>query len=234
MKYLKLFEEIDFDDWDWEEEEPFDFNSFIINDVYKSLKNYKRLLDWLNGNIVGKTISVYNPYENNELTFENIIIHKFLPERHHSVLYPKEIVIEYSVDDSKIFNNNEFDNLYFTDKIVINKLNESIDFDDWDYEEEEPIKNFTYVKGHSGGSIYLSLNEIRDGNSKLFNGKFTSGWKPYDFIPLDENEIDDMINGRPITIYDKNDKLTGEILYNSLWKIVHYDELIKIYPQFKI
>jgi len=115
------------------------------------------------------------------------------------------------------------------------KLFEDIDFDesDWDYEEFEEESDFTYVMG--AGQVYISFGEDDNDNVILFNGIHTSGWKPSQFIPLTDSQLNEVKNGRSIDIYDRDNMVDGEINnWSKNWKSVTYENLIKIYPQFRI
>jgi len=118
MKYIRLYEEIDFDDWDWEEEDT------SKSDDWNRSK--QKLLDDLR--------SRENP--------DDILVHA---GRKSYTAYELADEIEKETEIGKGFIRSSIEVFKMSDKMKKGlrdeiKKNESIDFDenDWEYEEEEP------------------------------------------------------------------------------------------------
>jgi len=75
MRYLKIYEDFDFkdDDFDFDEEPYFDFESFKIMDLWEQYKDIDTIVNILNDNLKGKIINVYD-YADNVVLY-NIDIH---------------------------------------------------------------------------------------------------------------------------------------------------------------
>jgi len=136
-----ITESIDFDDWDYEDEEPFDKEEFILYELYEHVgKDIHKFINWLNDNISGKKIHVYE-YKKEEKIYKSwrkISVKEFkvpsLVPEYNNYDYPR-------IEFCKVVNSGDNISLIGDDRItVIGNIKESIDFDenDWEYEEEEP------------------------------------------------------------------------------------------------
>jgi len=122
MKYIHTYKEsIDFDDFDWEEEEPIDNELNPGDEILYPYENLKQ------GDIV-KMVYI-NTYRNTNLGTQ--ILYFIDYERNGNLLrfYEGPISPQYTIDyierEMKIY--------------LIKRIHESIDFDDFDWEEEDHI-----------------------------------------------------------------------------------------------
>jgi len=62
MKFLRIYEEFDFtdDDFDFEEDSPFDFDSFKVIDLYHHIGNINDTINWVFDNLMSKKVEIYN------------------------------------------------------------------------------------------------------------------------------------------------------------------------------
>jgi len=198
--------QIDEDDWEWMDDDDINPNSFLVKDLYKKFNDdVEKISEWLNDNLKGKTIKVEiippKRYTHNmKLKVEEIHLEK-KPNENHPLGY---------INGGK--------NFYINDKVtIIENTNESIDFDedDWDYEEEEPNNIDKLI------NVQISLNDTIENKRKLAQFFIDNkiGWRDSGKVKIDDFE-------RNIWGYDyigikRNSQNRTFIIWESEPKIKH-------------
>lgn len=69
MKHLRLYDsiDIDWDDFDYDESIPFDWDSFLVEDLWYKYENIDRCIKLLNENLINKIVQVYDTKHKREI-----------------------------------------------------------------------------------------------------------------------------------------------------------------------
>jgi len=167
MKYLKLFEEIDFndDDWEWEENEPFDkeihIGDYLIAKCNNEYLHTTNLWTGVVTRIRNGVVTLHGSHDSQSYTVKADRFVKGYKVDGNGLevgdyfIYDKRLFVVSEKTESSfrargkeslmVFKSdvNNFIKIYDIGELNIpkNRMVESmdIDFDDWDFEEEEPI-----------------------------------------------------------------------------------------------
>jgi len=234
MKHLKLFENFDWDEEDFDDEEFEQIEDKYI--IFGSGDN--------DNNYIGYIVfdDYYNEYRvkllDSERTYGLYVIKNVFPDRmvhtastngststnNNSLSYLKTIM-KYpnaiTANIPSVLN----DILKHPDKYVSSNVNESFDWDDEDFDiQEENEDDFTYIKWDGNMSdIYIYI----EGDNILYGDYELNDSEKKDLIPLTNDDIETMIN-KDYLVYVLNIELRGGL------ERIKYSELIKKYPQFKL
>jgi len=177
MKYIKLFEKIDFDDWDYEEEDPdIDFRNIKIRNLYNHLGNLDECVKWLNENILDKHIRIID--RNDKVVICNQKCLRVDKGYQRNVESEQKVIIFLNLDvdgETEIYMSDKIVVLYDDDGHDNDNLFEELDFDenDWDWEEERDIYDLPdgkyFIKVPMGKDIFY-YRKVFDKFRKDING----------------------------------------------------------------
>ena len=208
MKYLKLFvENIDFDDFDWIEEEPNDIKKgdFVIPKDKQSFRLYD---------------------DDGNLSDDKYDLGYLVPKLRRDPSKVTNIII--TKNGETIIRILGYGNIYNIDDFELyKKTNESIDFDEDDFEwmDEEP--NFNYGYWGNNENWYDSIYVITDGDKIFKNYHLTNGSLP-NISKLDKSQLKELKdNNYSIAVYMGNKQKDN-------WIYMRYKDLVKKYPEFNI
>jgi len=213
MKFLRLYENFDFDEEDFDEEEFYNKNKFEIGDIVVPLRK-------INHSVLKKELVAYGYILSRYKLFSlNKVV---IPIRSYKISDIKDNYIKFS--NFRYW----FDMKDFRDEMNNYEIHENFDFNEEDFDEEEfdtikDLKMFTLTRYVRGDNIYLLEMENYDKYSNvttIYNDYNHPHNLVYEISPQDKVYI---MNKRHsgINIHKKNQYGYGQ----SGWDIYYYEDL---------